>query len=955
MLKPEMRKIRPTSVVQKPVVCLLAVLFFTSVIFAGAPLEDYALILRDEPVATQIHSRAELQSVPARQHIQTISTAQRRLQNELARRHIAVTGSVQILMNAVFVRVAADRVAELRSLPGVKSVAPLPHVHRHMDQAVQLMGVPDAWNVLGGPANAGAGIKIGIIDTGIDQTHAAFQDSALTVPDGYPKGDAAYTSNKVIVARSYIDKLAPGDGTFAYSRPDDLSPRDRSGHGTAVAMIAAGATNTGPLATITGIAPKAWLGSYKVFGTPGVNDYADPVIPQALEQAFNDGMDVVVMPFGAQPAFQAEVCPNNDCDQDKFNMEQAVQNAVDRGMTVVISAGNDGRQGLTSPTLNTINSPGTVPAAITVGSSSNVHVLYATVNANGGNISALFGDAPMPPQALTAPLRDVGQIGKDTLACASLPGGSLTGAIALIQRGTCDYNAKVNNAQAAGAVGAILYQPSGSGSPIPMLGLVDTGIPAVMIGDTDGATLQSSVQGAPDMPVTIDPTLAAQAATADVVAADSSRGPAIGDSSIKPELVAVGTGVYTATQSSDPNGDLYSATGYIGVSGDSFAAAMAAGAAALVKQNNPGLRPGQIKSALVNTASPTVTDNSGMARVTAVGAGKLNVSAALAAAASVEPATLSFGAITALPVSLTLTVTNTSANHATFTLDAAPRDNDNNARITLSQGSLDLDPGQSRQISVQLTGARPAAGSYEGFVTISGANGTINVPYLYLVGDGIPANIFPVFSGSFTDVVSQTGRLILFKVIDQYGQPVSNYPVTFKTVAGGQITAGDGTTDIYGLAGALVNLGSQPGDQIFTGSAGGLTVEFDGTARALPTITDVSGAVPGALATINGRFLSDATKSMGSGPPAIQLAGVSVSFEGTSVPGLVTSVSPSQITVQVPADLAGQASVRMKVRVGEVFGPLFTVTLSNPAAAGGSADPETRRQVAATAGKVTHQ
>jgi hypothetical protein len=194
----------------------------------------------------------------------------------------------------------------------------------------------------------------------------------------------------------------------------------------------------------------------------------------------------------------------------------------------------------------------------------------------------------------------------------------------------------------------------------------------------------------------------------------------------------------------------------------------------------------------------------------------------------------------------------------------------------------------------------------------------------------------------------------LFKLIDQYGLPVSNYPVTFKTVTGGQITDGDPTTDIYGLAGAVVNLGSQPGDQIFTGSAGGLTVEFDGTARALPTITNVAGAVPGALATINGRFLSDATKIVGSGPPAVQLAGVSVSFEGTSIPGMLTSVSPSQITVQVPVDLAGQTSVRMKVRVGEVFGPLFTVTLSNPAAAGGSADAETGRQVAATARKITH-
>jgi hypothetical protein len=808
MLKPDIRTRRPIQLVaRKSIVRRLALAFIASLVFARAPLQDYALILQDEPVARQIRSRAELQSDSARTRLATISNAQSRLGRELARRHIAVTGSVKILMNAVFVRVTPDRVSELKSLPGVHAVELLPRVHRHLDQAVQLVGVPDAWNTLGGQANAGAGVKIGVIDTGIDQTHAAFQDPNLTIPDGYPKGDANYTNNKVIVARSYMDKLVPGDGTPDYDRPDDLSPRDHSGHGTAVAMIAAGATNSGPLATITGIAPKAWLGSYKVFGTPSVNDYADPVVPQALDDAFADGMDVVVMAFGAQPAFQALTCPNSDCDQDKFTMEQAVQRATSLGMTIVISAGNDGLLGTSAPTLNTINSPGTVPSAITVGSSTNVHAVYATVAANGNKINALFGDAPMPAQALTAPLQDAG------LACASIGSGSLAGMIALIRRGTCDFNVKINNAQAAGAVGAIVYQPSGGGAPVPMLGLADTGIPAVMVSDTDGAALQSAGQA------TIDPTLAAQPVTASVVAPDSSHGPAIGDSSIKPDVVAVGAGIYTATQSSDASGDLYSATGYIGVSGNSFAAAMAAGAAALVKQNNTGFRPGQIKSALVNTATQDVADNSGVARATAVGAGKMNVATAIATGATVEPATLSFGVITALPVSLTLTLTNTGPASATFSLAAAPRDTDNNARVNITPAGVTLNPGDSRQIAVQLTGARPSPGSYEGFVTISGGSNTLKVPYLYLVGDGVPANIFPVSRGSFSDVVNQTELLILFKLVDHYGLPVRNYPVTFKSVAGGVITAGDSTTDIYGLAGALVNLGSQPGDQIFMGAA----------------------------------------------------------------------------------------------------------------------------------------
>ena len=91
------------------------------------------------------------------------------------------------------------------------------------------------------PQNAGAGVRIAIIDTGIDHTHPAFDDSGLQYPAGFPKcqesrGDCAFVNRKVIVARSYVNMLVGSDPVE--TRPDDLSPRDRVGHGTAVAMIA---------------------------------------------------------------------------------------------------------------------------------------------------------------------------------------------------------------------------------------------------------------------------------------------------------------------------------------------------------------------------------------------------------------------------------------------------------------------------------------------------------------------------------------------------------------------------------------------------------------------------------------------------------------------------------------------------------------------------------------------
>ena len=913
------------GVARRLIVCAWAL---AAVLEGRVRLENYALILRDEPVAERIRTRAELHSAGARRQRQTIAAAQRRLRAELARRRVAVLGATQVLLNAVYVRIPAERARELAALAGVEAVTPLAHVHRQLDQAAPLMGVPEAWNALGGVSNAGAGVKIGVIDTGIDLNHAAFQDASLSVPDGFPKGDAAFTNSKVIAARSYVSVPALGNGTAEDTRPDDLTPRDHSGHGTALAMIAAGAENTGPLATIRGIAPKAWLGNYKIFGTPGVNDNPDAVIGMALDDAFQDGMDVVLLASGVLPAYGplAQDC-GGICDPAKFGIEQAVARAVSRGMAVVVPAGNDAGLASPGPALNSINTPGTVAGAITVGAVSNQRSLYASVRMGERSFRAVFGDAPRPSAPVSAPLRDAGGTG-----CSALAPGSLAGAVALIARGECDFNVKIGNAQAAGAVAAVVYQSAGNADPFPMFGLVATGIPAVMIGDADGAALKSALAVNADAPVTIDPAAGTQAAEANRVAADSSRGPNIGDGAIKPEVAAVGTGIYTAAQTLDPSGDLYSASGYIGVSGASFAAAMAAGAAALVKQAHPEFQAGRIKSALVNTATQDVTDEAGAARVTSAGAGKLNAAAAVAVGATVEPATLSFGALSALPVSLTLTLTNTSGSAATFTLAVAPRDADGNAAIGLSQASVDMDAGQSRQISVQLAGRLPAPGSYEGVVTIAGANTNLKVPYLYLVGDGVPAQIFPVAEGSFTGVVNDRNWLIAFRLLDRYGVPVTKYPVQFQVVKGGVITAGDPATDPVGVAGALVNLGAQPGEQVFTGTAGNLKVEFDGYARLLPAIGRV--AVNGGAASIFGSNLSDAVKQA-AGSGLIQLAGVSVSFDapGVSVPGLVTYVSPERVDVTIPPELAGQVSAQIKVSIGygnaPVSTPVFTAPLAN--------------------------
>ena len=106
---------------------------------------------------------------------------------------VKVTGSVQHLLNAIFVNAAPDKVAALRSLPGVAAVVPMRRFHL-LDQ-LSLSDVQQAWAnaKIGGAGNAGAGIKVGIIDTGIDQTHPSFQDSSLPMPSGFPEIFDTYT------------------------------------------------------------------------------------------------------------------------------------------------------------------------------------------------------------------------------------------------------------------------------------------------------------------------------------------------------------------------------------------------------------------------------------------------------------------------------------------------------------------------------------------------------------------------------------------------------------------------------------------------------------------------------------------------------------------------------------------------------------------------------------------
>src|SRR6266852_3631180 len=216
----------------------------------------YVVELSGDPLGAAV--RAQGKAALSVRHSQILSE-QARTRTLIERQNGIVLSSVDSVMNALLVNIPDEDAAVLASLPGVKEVYPVHEYHLDLDHALPIHHVPDAWTRIGGQDQAGAGIKIAIIDTGVSPDHPGFQDPSLKMPVGFPLAskpeNLALTSNKIIVARSYED-------IYQLKEPDDA--RDRFGHGTAVAMCAAGVTNKGPYATITGVAPKAWIGGYKV-------------------------------------------------------------------------------------------------------------------------------------------------------------------------------------------------------------------------------------------------------------------------------------------------------------------------------------------------------------------------------------------------------------------------------------------------------------------------------------------------------------------------------------------------------------------------------------------------------------------------------------------------------------------------------------------------------------------
>ena len=303
--------------------------------------------------ATTKQRRLSLTSPTSAAHLRTLAAEQDALAERIERTipGAHVRWRYRIVLNGLAVALPESRVEALAAVPGVAGVVRSTRYFSTADAS------GTARQLLAAPASAlagdGDGIKIAIVDDGVDQRHPFFAPAGYTYPAGFPKGKTAFTTQKVIAARAFPpasplwrNARLPFDGRFSV-------------HGTHVAGIAAGNANTtavGRGTTVSGIAPRAYIGNYKVLTIPtasglGLNGNS-PEIAAGVEAAVADGMDVINLSLG-----EPEVEPTRDL------VARAVDAAVDAGVVVSIAAGNDGD--LFSA--GSVGSPGSAAKAITAG------------------------------------------------------------------------------------------------------------------------------------------------------------------------------------------------------------------------------------------------------------------------------------------------------------------------------------------------------------------------------------------------------------------------------------------------------------------------------------------------------------------------------------------------------------------------------------------------------------
>lgn len=546
---------------------------------------------------------------------------------------VEIDYSYTLALNGFSAHLSTKQAAALSADKNVASIAPDEIKHVTATSSTDFLGLSGpggVWETVGGISEAGAGVVVGVLDTGIAPENPSFSGTALAASGNpsvsgstisYVKADggtftgtcdpglagqqfsASDCSSKVIGARYFVD----GFGTSGLGTPttgEYISPRDGDGHGSHTASTAAGnadvaATVSGiDFGSITGVAPAAKIAAYKVCWSgpdPATTDddgCATSDLIAGIDQAVQDGVDVINYSIGGGAA-QTTLSPT----------DEAFLGAAAAGIFVSASAGNDGPDASTldnaSPWITTVAAASIPSYEATATFSDGQAFAGASIT-----VDTTPGAEPVSgPVVTAASVAVAGAVNPNLCLPGTLDAALAAGKIIVCERG---QNARVEKSEvvaAAGGIGAIIV------NVVPgSIDIDEHAVPTVHLDARyhDQVMAAAAVAGAT---VTLTPgNSTAYTPPTPQVAGFSSRGPVLADGSdiLKPDIAAPGVSILAATanaEGADPT--------YAFLSGTSMAAPHIAGLAALYLGVNPTATPAEVKSAMQTTAYDTVDGDGG--------------------------------------------------------------------------------------------------------------------------------------------------------------------------------------------------------------------------------------------------------------------------------------------------------------------------------------------------------
>jgi len=671
--------------------------------------------------------------------------------NEMGER---VEATYQLVFNGVAVDPGMPVVQarkQLAQIDGVKAVY-LDHAHEpQLYASLPYINVQSLWDHIENDLveDPGEGILVASMDGGAHHDAAMFDGTGYSYPTGFGPdglGDPQNNNGKIIASRAYFRDWDPPSVGDENTWPGE----NGTPHGTHTASTAAGnevvADYLGITETISGVAPNAYIMSYRVFYNSVTNDGSFYTVEgiAALEDIVadsNEGADhptVLNNSWGGGPG-----SAGGEFDP----LDQALINTASSGIFVSMSAGNAGPgKGTTDhPSPDYINVAAVHDPGFYAAGRLNVIAPTPTITELQGIGFGVAAFGPPLPLAttFTHTFRTSASVDPANLdGCSAWAEDAFDGVAAVISRGGCFFGNKVYYAQEAGAEFVVIYNNAGDGVINMSFGCdyaedcsaSDITISSVFIGQTDGEGMVAWYDDHGEESVLEMDTLAFQAGDdEDVVVDFSSRGPGVGNV-LKPDIAAPGVSILAQGYTPGATGEARH-LGYGQVSGTSMAAPHVAGSAALMRQLYPGWSNAEIKSALMSTSVYTgvYNEDGSPAQPLDMGAGRLDLTNAADPGVILDPPSVSFGQVPTGtgPMTMTVSVTSVATETETYTLSTLYTGNGFAITETtpltgfeVLPASITLDPAESTTISVTFTSTESmGAGDNQGYIILEGDNG----------------------------------------------------------------------------------------------------------------------------------------------------------------------------------------------------------------------------------------